>query len=106
MTDVIETTTLDGRMKDITFAYPQPRIFTSNAATPHGWFHELPEDIFVQTDAQRLALDANVAAIFKRTFFMHVTGCMIPPDVRAAFEAEKLANFNVQMLDFLGEELP
>jgi hypothetical protein len=31
---------------------------------------------------------------------------MIPPGVRAAFEAAKLADFNVQMLQFLGEELP
>jgi hypothetical protein len=106
MTDVIETTCLDGRMKDITFACPQPRIFTSNAATPHEWFHELPRDIFVQTDVQRLAQCANTAAIFKRTFFLHVTECLIPPAVRAAFEAQKLAGYNATMLEFLGQDIP
>jgi hypothetical protein len=106
MTDVTETTSLDGRCKDIIFGCPQPRIFTSNAATPHEWFRELPPDIFVQTDAQRLAQHANVAAVFKRTFFLHITQCMIPQGVRDAFEAEKMAGFNAQMLTFLGEDLP
>ena len=106
MTEAAETSSLDGRCKDIVFAYPQPKIFTSNAASPHEWCSDLPIDIFVQTDAQRLAQHANVAAVFKRTFFLHVTECMIPQSVRDAFEAEKLDSFNAQMLSFIGLELP
>jgi hypothetical protein len=71
-------------MSDIVFARLQPKIFTSNAKSPHEWFRELPVDIFTMTDAQRLALPANVAAVFKRCFFLHLTACVIPQAVRDA----------------------
>ena len=45
MTEAADRSSLDGRCKDIVFAYPQPKVFTSNAASPHEWFHELPPDI-------------------------------------------------------------
>ena len=105
MTEAAETSSLDSRFKDIVFAYPQPKIFTSNAATPHEWFHDLPPDVFVQTDAQRLALHANVAAVFKRCFFLHVNHCMIPQSVRDSFDAEKLASLSAQMAQFIGPDM-
>jgi hypothetical protein len=106
MTEAAETSSLDGRCKDIVFAYPQPKIFTSNAASPHEWFNDLPPDIFLMTDVQRLALHANVAAVFKRCFFLHTTSCLIPQSVRDAFEADKLAAMSATMSDFVGPELP
>jgi hypothetical protein len=106
MTEAAETSSLDGRCKDIVFAYPQPKIFTSNAASPHEWFNDLPPDIFLQTDVQRLALHANVAAVFKRCFFLHTTSCMIPQSVRDAFEADKLAAMSATMSDFVGPDIP
>ena len=84
MTESADTSALDGRNSDIVFARLMPKIFTSNAQSPHEWFFELPVDIFTMTDAQRLALPANVAAVFKRCFFMHLTSCVIPPAVIAA----------------------
>jgi hypothetical protein len=63
-----------------------PKIFTSNAQSPHEWFRDLPVDIFTMTDAQRLALPANVAAVFKRCFFLHLTACVIPQAVRDAHQ--------------------
>ena len=106
ITESASSSTVDGRNSDITIHCPQPKVFTSNAASPHEWFQQLPPDIFVQTDAQRLALHANVAAVFKRCFFLHVTECLIPPEICAAFETERLAGFNAQMSAFLGPELP
>ena len=84
MTESADTSALDGRNSDIVFARLMPKIFTSNAASPHAWFPDLPIDIFTMTDAQRLALPANVAAVFKRCFFLHLTSCVIPPAVIAA----------------------
>ena len=84
MTESAGTSALDGRNSDIVFARLMPKIFTSNAASPHAWFPDLPIDIFTMTDAQRLALPANVAAVFKRCFFLHLTSCVIPPAVIAA----------------------
>jgi hypothetical protein len=106
MTEAAETSSLDGRCKDIVFAYPQPKLFTSNAASPHEWFNALPIDIFVQTDAQRLALHADVAAVFKRCYFLHVTNCMIPQSVHDRHEADKLASLSAQMSSFVGPDLP
>ena len=68
MTEAEQTSALDGRVSDIIFARLQPKIFTSNAKSPHEWFRELPVDIFAMTDAQRLAQPDNVAAVFKRCF--------------------------------------
>jgi hypothetical protein len=86
MTESADTSALDGRNSDIVFARLQPKIFTSNAKTPHEWFKDLPADIFAMTDAQRLALPANVAAVFKRCFFLHLTSCVIPQAVRDAHQ--------------------
>jgi hypothetical protein len=89
MTECADTSALDGRNSDIIFARLMPKIFTSNAKSPHEWFHDLPVDIFTMTDSQRLALPANVAAVFKRCFFLHLTACVIPQAVR---EAHQLAS--------------
>jgi hypothetical protein len=106
VTEATNSTSVDGRGTDIAISFPQPKIFTSNAASPHEWFRELPTDIFLMTDDQRLTLHANVAAVFKRCFFLHVTQCMIPADLVAAFEAEQLAAFGANMAEFLGPPLP
>jgi cytochrome c1 len=85
MTEVADTSALDGR-KDIVFARLQPKIFTSNANSPHDWFRDLPPDIFAMSDAQRLAQPANVSAVFKRCFFLHLPACVIPQAVRDAHQ--------------------
>jgi hypothetical protein len=86
ITESEDTSALDSRMTDIVFQRLQPKILTSNAKSPHEWFRELPVDIFTMTDAQRLALPANVAAVFKRCFFLHLTACVIPQAVRDAHQ--------------------
>jgi hypothetical protein len=86
MTESADTSALDGRVNDIVFARLMPKIFTSNAKSPHEWFRELPVDIFTMSDAQRMALPANVAAVFKRCFFLHLTACVIPQAVRDAHQ--------------------
>jgi hypothetical protein len=104
MTESADTSTLEGRNSDIVFARLMPKIFTSNAKSPHDWCDDLPEDVLTisvpavlapdgsvlvpavpkRSDDWRLALPANVAAVFKRCFFLHLTGCVIPPHVVAA----------------------
>jgi hypothetical protein len=102
MTESADTSALDGRNSDIIFARLQPKIFTSNAMTPHDWFKELPPDIFTMTDAQRLALPANVAAVFKRCFFMHLTSCVIPQAVRDAHEQSLRDELRAQVASSAG----
>jgi cytochrome c1 len=86
MTECADTSALDGRNSDIIFARLMPKIFTSNANSPHDWFRDLPPDIFLMSDAQRLAQPANVSAVFKRCFFLHLTACVIPQAVRDAHQ--------------------
>ena len=105
ITEAADTSSVHARYGDIIFAVPQPKIFTSNAATPHAWFHQLPPNIFGVEPAQRLGFCPDVQAVMKRVFFLHVSECMIPANVRAAHDAEKLAALSAQMADFLGPEM-
>jgi hypothetical protein len=102
MTESADTSALDGRNSDIVFARLQPKIFTSNAKSPHEWFRDLPVDIFAMTDAQRLAQPANVAAVFKRCFFLHLTSCVIPQAVRDAHALASRDELSAQIARFAG----
>ena len=106
MTEAADTSALDGRKDDIVFAKWQPKIFTSNAKSPHEWFRELPVDVFAMTDAERLALPANVAAVFKRCFFLHLTTCVIPQAVRDAHRLASRDELSAQFARFAGQEMP
>jgi hypothetical protein len=102
MTEAADTSALDGHNSDIVFARLQPKIFTSNAKSPHDWFRDLPPDIFAMTDAQRLAQPANVAAVFKRCFFLHLTSCVIPQAVRDAHRLASRDELSSQIARFAG----
>ena len=106
MTEAASSSALDGRSNDIVFAPKQPKIFTSNANSPHEWFRELPVGVFAMTDAQRLALPANVAAVFKRCFFLHLTACVIPQAVRDSHLLASRDEMGVQFGRFVGPPLP
>jgi hypothetical protein len=105
ITEAADTSCVHARYGDIVFHFPQPKIFTSNAASPHAWFNQLPPDIFGMEPAQRLGLCPDVQAVMKRVFFLHVEQCMIPANVRAAHDASKLAGLAAMMEDYDGPEM-
>ena len=124
MTESADTSTLEGRNSDIVFARLMPKIFTSNAVSPHGWCDDLPEDVLTilppviagdgsvleparpkMSDAWRLALPANVAAVFKRCFFLHLTECVIPPHVVAAHVQSNRSNLRQRIGGLAGTRM-
>jgi hypothetical protein len=81
--EVSQSTCIHARFKDLVFAADQPRIFTANAANPHGWHKALPVDPFFSgSDATRLALDFNVKAAFKRCCFASVGHSLVSQAAR------------------------
>jgi hypothetical protein len=106
MTEAADSSALDGRNSDIVFAYPQPKVFTSNASEPWEWFSELPRGVWGFSDAQRLGMSANVLALFKRVYFMHVTAPLLSPAAIAAFQAQARASLGLRMANAGGVPLP
>ena len=78
ITTVKEKTAVDARMKDVVFDKEMPRVFTTNSPTPNDWHKGLPVDIFSMSAEDRLKLDADAIAVFKRTAFATVSGCVVP----------------------------
>ena len=105
VTEAADTSCVHARYGDIVFQRRQPKIFTSNAASPHAWYHQLPPNIFGMEPAQRLGFCPDVQAVMKRVFFLHVTECMIPANVRASHDAAKLAELSDIMADYDGPEM-
>lgn len=78
ITTVKEKSAVDARMKDVVFDKEMPRIFTTNSPTPNDWHKGLPVGVFSMSPEDRLKLDADAIAVFKRTAFATVSGCVVP----------------------------
>jgi hypothetical protein len=89
MTEVFNSSCMNGRNSDIEFHALQPRIFTCNAYSPNGFFAALPLGVFEMTDSARAGLDSSVKAIFKRCLFCHIDRCIVPQNLRDAFKSER-----------------
>ena len=89
MTEVANTSTVDGRCNDIKFHQNQPRILTNNAKTPFGVHPDLPIDPFQGSDDIRSEYEPDVKAVFKRTCFAHVDVSLISQEMRDAYQASK-----------------
>ena len=66
-----------------------PRLFTSNAATPHAFFRPFPENLEFMSDAAVMTLDFDRLALVKRYAFCKITRCVIPASFRTAYQASR-----------------
>ncbi len=78
ITTIKEKTAVDARMKDVVFDKEMPRVLTTNSPTPNDWHKGLPIGVFSMSPEDRLKLDADAIAVFKRTAFATVSGCCVP----------------------------
>jgi hypothetical protein len=75
---------VDARNADILINARQPRIVTSNIATPGDWIRGLP-DARAMTTVQRKAMGSDYLAIYKRVCFAHVSSSLIEEERKRAF---------------------
>ena len=73
---------VDGRNNDVSFHHNQPRIFTSNALSPHQWHRDLPYNVFSDDSVVRKTYYPDVKAVFKRVMFAEVQTCLISQAMR------------------------
>lgn len=83
--NVASSETVDARYKDLCIPEGCARVVTSNAASPHGWFSQIPFNLDTLPVEVRLATCSDDAkAILKRVAFAYVSDSLIPPVKRAA----------------------
>lgn len=87
--EVVGSTTVKCRYRDAKFLEEQPRIFTSNAATPHLWHPDLPSGVFESTHEARKVLPTDVRACFKRLCFAEVFISIIKEEARDMYETSR-----------------
>lgn len=103
LTEVEKNTTLAARFKDVSIFPNQAKIFTCNETSPHAWLNEIPPNIFTMSNADFLALNSSVVAVIRRTLFCHITVCVIPDMIRAAYRAHINAQDVAVAIQSLGE---
>ena len=81
--EVVQSSNVHARNKDLAFSTDQPRIFTSNAMVPNEWHHGLPIGVFEATALHRCSYSPNVKAAFKRISFAFVPRSLVNAEIRS-----------------------
>ena len=87
--DIPDGGDMAARCHDLHFEPNQPRIFTSNEKTPHGFHNAFPFNLKDMTNEKVLELDNNTKALLKRYALCEITTCLIPQALRDGFEASR-----------------
>jgi hypothetical protein len=82
--DSIQPGSIDGKGSNgprtgaIVFEANTTKIAAYNYESPHGWFHQIPANLFEMSPSEISVLDIHVLAILKRVSFLHLQASIIP----------------------------